>query len=215
MIAETLGDIFKWYDSVDDLINENVRSIFEYTQAAILIHNKISDEDVKKLMHPANKTYGFIFVRWIDGEVDTNSTNFKMPPITEYVFPFNDEAIDIINNYGILELGPSYRTPCITVLDLDHSYKGGNRVEEFDIWDYRSTSTTIRLSLFALSGKYLETMLSRIKNVCDYDLTIAGHVSNDITKAIHSVIDNNPNWKQSIEDILTGRLGVIKLESRW
>jgi hypothetical protein len=58
-------------------------------------------------------------------------------------------------------------------------------------------------------------MISRIESVCGYDLTIVGHISNDISKSIHLVINDKSNWKQYIEDILTGRLGVIKLESNW
>lgn len=204
ILAETLGNIFKWYSSPNELITENITSLYEYSYGELMIANKISEEDIELLNHPKNKTYGIFFVKCVD--MDPNCQN----AVTDYAFPFNDDAVVILKKYNMSP--PENR---LSIMDFDSSYSGAYKVEAYDIWDHRSTSTTIKLALFTLTGDQLKELIDQIKTRTGYDITPVGHIDNEMTKSIHFVFDHAPDCGKVVEDILTGRLGVIKLESSW
>ena len=213
IIAETLGNLFKWC-SKDELICENIESLYDYSSGTITIHDKISDEDMNKLLHPKDKTFGYIFVRCYDG--DFNPGTPPIPPIYDYAIPFNDEAINILNKYSIMSVGSSWRSNNqITVIDLDGMYVGDNKVEKYSYYNYRKETNTLRIALFTLKGEQLEWLLSKIKDITGYSITVAGEIQNEMTDALQLVLKNAKSWETVLEDILTGRLGVVKLESSW
>ena len=115
-----------------------------------------------------------------------------------------------------MSIGSSWRSDNkITVMDLDGTYAGGNKVEKYTYYDYRKESTTLRIALFTLKGEQLAWFLSKIKDITGYSITVAGEIHNEMTDALQVVLKNAKSWETVLEDILTGRLGVVQLESSW
>lgn len=213
ILAEKLGDVFKWYDSKDDAIVENLISFFVYNCANMYsITANIGIDDLVTLLNPKNKTFGYILVAYCDGNMEAAiNKSTPIPPISIYAIPFNDDAMKILSKYG-LNSKKSYE-----IYDFDMYYynNGQYKASAVNFWDTRYDTMTIVFTLFSLQGEYLREMLDICNSVGGYTITCAGTIENSISEEIRNLVQSSSNAQQCIKDLLSGKLGVFLIEDSW